>query len=588
MRYYIEEDTSTTPPTLVKVPICGSYINYNTAPIGSIQQYSGTSLPPGWLFCNGSAYSRTYYPFLFKVIGTTYGSGDGSTTFNVPTIPDLATGIKYIIKAYSTADAKELGIDPGTIPDLPNFGTPIDVTGTFTAIADGATWTAPWTGFVYFNVKNETDTTHRVSLVDATTNLTAAYAYVKNVGGLTSDVGLSGGMVVKGTTYTWHTTTSTSLKSALLTPVVNATEGGELPRSLTFGNQVDVRSIFESLQSGDTWTAPWTGSIWLSILPTAQGTSAGFYLSEDGTTNTIVLGSWSRAVGGTINEISYGCGIVVKGKTYHVVRVGCSIQSAMLTPVVDAADPQDLPEVPGKWGNIEDYTSTINSVTSGTDWVAPVTGMLSLFPPAGPAGSVNIAYRTYIAEVVNGTLLNAHIWTSSSYDANGNAYRNVSSGLIQKGHTYRIDSNAPSQNVYNAMLIPYVTDSTVPVDDPGEVYTTTETKIGTWIDGKPIYRKVLTGTVTTYTDLGSRRAFAIPDDISLIDRLVDMKGSYTVNDGTSTITSSVNGIWLGPDMTPSAGIRYGTYSNGNKGVWIYTVQTIVSASYELVLEYTKA
>ncbi len=116
MRYYIEEDTSTTPSTLVKVPICGSYINYNTAPIGSIQQYSGTSLPPGWLWCNGSAYNRTFFPFLFKVIGTTYGTGDGSTTFNVPNIPDLATGIKYIIKAYSTADAKTLGID---LPDSP-------------------------------------------------------------------------------------------------------------------------------------------------------------------------------------------------------------------------------------------------------------------------------------------------------------------------------------------------------------------------------------------------------------------------------------------------------------------------------------
>ena len=111
MRYYIEEDKSTTPSTLVKVPICGSYINYNTAPIGSIQTYAGTALPPGWLWCNGSAYNRTFYKFLFNVIGTTYGTGDGSTTFNVPSIPDLATGIKYIIKAYSTADDKTLGID---------------------------------------------------------------------------------------------------------------------------------------------------------------------------------------------------------------------------------------------------------------------------------------------------------------------------------------------------------------------------------------------------------------------------------------------------------------------------------------------
>lgn len=53
-------------------------------PIGSRVGYCGTTAPTNWLFCNGQAVSRTTYSALFAVISTTYGAGDGSTTFNVP------------------------------------------------------------------------------------------------------------------------------------------------------------------------------------------------------------------------------------------------------------------------------------------------------------------------------------------------------------------------------------------------------------------------------------------------------------------------------------------------------------------------
>lgn len=53
-------------------------------PIGSIVPYAGSSAPSGWLLCYGQAVSRTTYGDLFGVIGTTFGVGDGSTTFNVP------------------------------------------------------------------------------------------------------------------------------------------------------------------------------------------------------------------------------------------------------------------------------------------------------------------------------------------------------------------------------------------------------------------------------------------------------------------------------------------------------------------------
>lgn len=51
---------------------------------GVIEAFAGTTAPSGWLFCYGQAVSRTTYADLFAAISTTYGTGDGSTTFNLP------------------------------------------------------------------------------------------------------------------------------------------------------------------------------------------------------------------------------------------------------------------------------------------------------------------------------------------------------------------------------------------------------------------------------------------------------------------------------------------------------------------------
>ena len=52
--------------------------------VGFIKPYAGTSVPTGYLLCNGAAISRAQYPELFAAIGTTWGAGDGASTFNVP------------------------------------------------------------------------------------------------------------------------------------------------------------------------------------------------------------------------------------------------------------------------------------------------------------------------------------------------------------------------------------------------------------------------------------------------------------------------------------------------------------------------
>lgn len=55
-------------------------------PPGAVMAFARNSAPDGWIECNGSAISRTVYADLFAAIGTTFGAGNGSTTFNVPNL----------------------------------------------------------------------------------------------------------------------------------------------------------------------------------------------------------------------------------------------------------------------------------------------------------------------------------------------------------------------------------------------------------------------------------------------------------------------------------------------------------------------
>ena len=57
-------------------------------PSGTIVAYGNTTAPAGWLVCNDAAVSRTTYARLFAVVGTSFGTGDGATTFNLPDLRD--------------------------------------------------------------------------------------------------------------------------------------------------------------------------------------------------------------------------------------------------------------------------------------------------------------------------------------------------------------------------------------------------------------------------------------------------------------------------------------------------------------------
>lgn len=75
------------------------------APTGVVQAFAGSTTPQGWLLCDGSAVSRTDYAALFAVIGTSYGAGDGASTFNVPNLVD-----KFVEGSATSGTVKSAGL----------------------------------------------------------------------------------------------------------------------------------------------------------------------------------------------------------------------------------------------------------------------------------------------------------------------------------------------------------------------------------------------------------------------------------------------------------------------------------------------
>ena len=109
------------------------------APVGQVVAWSGntSSLPTGYLLCDGSAVSRSTYAPLFAVIGTTHGAGDGSSTFNLPDLRD-----RFVVGASnSTGDTTYPGVSPGATGGSATDTVNISVSGTtgFETLVSGGT-----------------------------------------------------------------------------------------------------------------------------------------------------------------------------------------------------------------------------------------------------------------------------------------------------------------------------------------------------------------------------------------------------------------------------------------------------------------
>jgi microcystin-dependent protein len=82
---------------------------------GTILPWSAASLPSGFLECNGTAVSRSTYSALFAIIGTTYGAGDGSTTFNTPDLQDNTPVGKSNNKALGSTGGANTATSTGNV-----------------------------------------------------------------------------------------------------------------------------------------------------------------------------------------------------------------------------------------------------------------------------------------------------------------------------------------------------------------------------------------------------------------------------------------------------------------------------------------
>ena len=84
-------------------------------PTATIVPWSSSSVPSGFLECNGTAVSRTTYSALFTSIGTTYGAGNGSSTFNVPDLQDNVPIGKSGTKALASTGGANTVANSGNV-----------------------------------------------------------------------------------------------------------------------------------------------------------------------------------------------------------------------------------------------------------------------------------------------------------------------------------------------------------------------------------------------------------------------------------------------------------------------------------------
>ena len=113
-------------------------------PAGIIMPFAGTVAPQGCLFCDGSAVSRTTYAALFAVIGTTYGEGDGSTTFNIPDLSGrVVIGVSNTHAIGSTGGEEFVTLDSDQMPahshEVPQHGHENDIGATMPELAHSIT-----------------------------------------------------------------------------------------------------------------------------------------------------------------------------------------------------------------------------------------------------------------------------------------------------------------------------------------------------------------------------------------------------------------------------------------------------------------
>jgi microcystin-dependent protein len=101
--------TPTMPPGTANTAVATTaFVQVNGSPTGGLMMWPTASPPTGWLLCNGQAISRATYAALFAILGTTFGAGDNSTTFNLPNYTNrVPVGAGGLYSSAATGGSKD-------------------------------------------------------------------------------------------------------------------------------------------------------------------------------------------------------------------------------------------------------------------------------------------------------------------------------------------------------------------------------------------------------------------------------------------------------------------------------------------------
>jgi microcystin-dependent protein len=214
------------------------------APPGAIMAFAASAAPTGWLICDGSAISRATHATLFAVVGTTWGAGDGSTTFNVP---DLRGQFLRGYDSRATSTSKDTTVISGittsgntTVSGINNTtylypGMPISGTG----ISAGTTISSVSTNSIVLsaNATASSPTVGTGATTNASTTVTVASTSTLSVGQAISGTGIPAGAFI---------TQISNNTTIIISSAATATNTG---LTFSFGTTLTVGRTFASAQA---------------------------------------------------------------------------------------------------------------------------------------------------------------------------------------------------------------------------------------------------------------------------------------------------------------------------------------------------